>query len=100
MRTQRETTPPDPPATSHPARALTSRDVAQRYGVDQHTVLAWIAAGLLPAVDVRRPGAARPRWRIEEADLAEFRRRRSATPAAASTPRRRRSKATNVTEYF
>jgi excisionase family DNA binding protein len=93
-------TQPDPPATSQPGRALTPREVARQFAVDQHTVLAWISAGLMPALDVRRPGAARPRWRIEEADLAEFRRRRSATPAAAPTPRRRRSKATNVTEYF
>ncbi|WP_171473414.1 helix-turn-helix domain-containing protein [Frigoriglobus tundricola] len=61
--------------------ALTVRDAAERFGVGPATVLAWIRAGELPAVNVSRsPRSKKPRWRVSEAALAAFEARRAGTP--------------------
>jgi hypothetical protein len=73
-------------------------EVAARYGVTEHTVLGWVAAGDLRALDVRRAGARRPRWRVTPEALAEFEARRS--PAAAVAPRRRRQRPADVIEFY
>ena len=56
-------------------------DVAKRYTVGAHTVLAWIRNGDLKAIDVSRVGSmGRPRYKITEQALAEFEKRRSTAP--------------------
>ena len=79
--------------------SLTVRDVCRRYGVTEHTVLAWIRAGELRAVNVgRRQGAKKPRWRITPESLEAFEARRTATPAP---PRlRRRTRPAEVIECY
>ena len=72
------------------ATILTVADVSERYGVGQHTVLAWIASGTLAAVDVRRPGAKRATWRILPAAIGAFEAARTATPPTPRTRRRKR----------
>jgi excisionase family DNA binding protein len=69
---------------------LSVRDLVERYGVGEHTVLAWIASGQLRAMNVgRRPGTKKPRWRITQQALDQFELARTATPPP---PRARRKK--------
>ena len=71
-------------------QALTVAQVAQRYGVGMHTVLGWIKAGQLRAVNVaRKPGSKRPRWRITTDALATFEALRTATAPVPKAQRRR-----------
>lgn len=74
----------------HSERAyLTPRDVAKEIGVQNDTVLAWIASRQLIAADVSRGAGERPRWRIDRADLDAFlARRRTVAPAPVAERRR------------
>ena len=54
-------------------RALTVRDLCDRYGVTEHTVLGWIRSGELRAINVGRSlGTKKPRWRITPEALQAF----------------------------
>jgi hypothetical protein len=77
---------------------LRPRDVAERLAVDVEAVLALIAAGTLRAIDVRRPGSKRARWRIAAEALTEFEEARMNRAAVAPTRKRRRPE--HVTPYF
>jgi excisionase family DNA binding protein len=67
------------------------REVAERYGVTAHTVLAWIQGGELRALNVGRSVAGKkPRWRITEQALQHFERLRLSSPAPAPERRKRR----------
>ena len=61
---------------------LTPKEVAEQRGVSRATVLAWYDAGLLPGVDVSRPGSNRRRIRFTEEDLEEMKRRQLARSEA------------------
>lgn len=78
-------------------RALTPPAVAERYAVNVHRVLGWIAKGELAAINVG--DGSRPRWRILPEALADFERRRSAIPPTPK-PRRRRTQQNEYTRYF
>ena len=78
--------------------AISPPKAAKRYAVGVHTVLAWIKSGELVAINVGS-GAMRPRWRIMPDAIADFERRRQATPATKAT-RRRRKVDPGVIEYF
>jgi excisionase family DNA binding protein len=78
---------------------LTPPEVAARYGVSPDKVLAWIRAGELRAVNIATRPTGKPRWLIDEADLAAFERRRTAQVVPVVTPRRRR-RDTDVIPYF
>ena len=45
-------------------RAKTVAEVAERFGVDPHTVLGWIRKGEMLAINVGRSRGKKPRWRI------------------------------------
>lgn len=79
-------------------RALTVRDVTERFGVGGHTVLGWIARGELRAVDVSRHRGGRPRWRITAEALAAFELARTPSPLQPRT-RRKRTPA-DVIEFY
>jgi len=67
------------------------KDLCDRFGVSEHTVLAWIAAGELKALHVgRRLGAKKPRWRVTQEALAAFELARTPTPPAPQSRRRKR----------
>lgn len=69
---------------------LTVKDVAARFGVSEHTVLTWIRAGELKALNVgRSPGAKSPRWRITLEAVEAFELLRSHVPPAPQARRRR-----------
>jgi excisionase family DNA binding protein len=78
---------------------LSVRDVCERYGVGEHTVLGWIASGELRAINVgRRSGAKKPRWRITQEALEAFEAQRTPTPPAPRT--RRRKRPPGVIEFY
>lgn len=61
----------------------------ERFGVSQHTVLAWIDSGELRAVDVSRKRGGKPRWRITQEALDSFELSRTKTPPPPKTKRRK-----------
>ena len=70
---------------------LSVRDICDRYGVGEHTVLGWIRSGELRAVNVgRTAGAKKPRWRIPQTALEAFELARTHTPPPPRTKRRKR----------
>ncbi len=78
---------------------LSVRDVCERYGVGEHTVLGWIRSGELRAVNVgRTAGAKKPRWRIPQTALEAFELARTATPPPPRRPRRKRP--ADVIEFY
>jgi hypothetical protein len=68
----------------------TPKEIATRFSVKPEAVTAWIAAGELVAINVARPGATRPRWRISEEAIEDFERRRSSRPQQNPKPASRR----------
>ena len=69
-------------------------NLAERYGVTEHTVLAWIKSGEMKAINVgRSPKAKKPRWRVSKEALDAFEELRS--PIVAQPKTRRRSKKPN-----
>lgn len=77
----------------------TVQEIQRRYGVTEHTILGWIRAGELRAINVgRKSGAKKPRWRISEQALAAFEALRTPTPPV---PRgRRRKRPDDVIEFY
>jgi excisionase family DNA binding protein len=79
---------------------LTVRDVMNRFGVTQGTVLGWIRSGELKAVNVgRSPGKKKPRWRISSDAIVAFEASRAAAQAPAPKQRPRRSQP-DVVEFY
>ena len=79
--------------------ALTVREVAQRYGVGEHTVLGWIRSGQLRAINVGRNIAAKkPRWRITAEALETFELVRLHT--SPQPGRRQRKRQAEVVEFY
>lgn len=74
-------------------RKLTPPVIAARMGVAPEKVIAWIRSGELKAVNVATKANGRPRWAVDEQDLAAFERSRSSAaraPAPATTKARRK----------
>jgi len=82
----------------HAETALSVRDVSERLGVCDETVLAHIRAGRLVAVNVGL-GSQRPRWRIRPEALDQFLAARTAIPQQPATRSRKRELAGAI-EYF
>lgn len=74
------------------------REVRERYGVGEHTVLKWIRGGELKAIDVSRTPGGKPKWRITEQALAEFEALRTPTPPLPRAARRKRT--ADVVEFY
>jgi excisionase family DNA binding protein len=75
------------------------RQVAERFHVGEHTVLAWVRSGELHAVNVGRNPDGKPHWRITSEALQAFELLRSAQPIE-SQPRRRRRRDAHVIEFY
>jgi hypothetical protein len=75
------------------------KDLQERYGVGEHTILAYLRAGVLKAIDVSRPGSRRPKWRITQAALDAFEALRTPTPPLPRTRRTRRTDS-GVIEFY
>jgi excisionase family DNA binding protein len=79
----------------------TIRDICNRFGVHEQTVLAWIHSGELKAVNVGvSPAKKKPRWRITEEALKAFEELRATTPPAPRVQRRRKKQASDVIEFI
>ena len=78
----------------------TVRDICNRFGVHEQTVLAWIHAGELKAVNVGvAPGKKKPRWRVTQEALTAFEASRQATPPPPARTRSRKQQ-TGVVEFY
>ena len=78
-------------------RAFTVADLALRFTVKPHVILAFIKAGELRALNIAAPAAQRPHWRIMPADLADFEARKAASPdEPASSRRKKKQPATDM----
>lgn len=79
---------------------LTPPQIAKRLGVAPDKVRLWIAKGELRATNlVARHGLQRPRWRVAEADLEAFMRRREAEPRIERSHRRPRPVVLDCPDY-
>ena len=67
----------------------TPPEIAKELRIRPDKVLTWIRSGELVAVNLAENIGGRPRWRISEADLQDFLRRRQATPPPKQTRQRR-----------
>ena len=75
------------------------KDICKRFGVGEHTVLAWIKSGELVAINVSRRLGGRPRWRFTVEAIQAFETLRAAMPAQPRS-RRRRTKAADVLSFI
>ena len=73
--------------------------LAKRWGIDPEKVLGWVRSGELKAFDASAVQGGRPRYLIDEADIADFVRRRTVSATPKSVIRRPR-RPTGATEYF
>jgi excisionase family DNA binding protein len=78
-----------------PVETYSVRQVAESLGIGRDKILRWIAAGLLPAMNLGA-GSTRPRWRISREALDAFLKSRQTAPQQQS---RRHPKAA-VRDYF
>ncbi len=76
------------------------KEVREMYGVGEHTVLRWIRAGELKAIDVSPKTGSRPKWRITQAALDAFEALRGTSAPAPPTTRRRKRKSDQVIEFY
>lgn len=75
------------------------KQICERFGVGEHTVLAWIRNGELAAINVARKPDGKPKWKITPSALEAFELLRTPSPPA-TTGRRRRKKTENVIEFY
>ncbi len=76
------------------------KDLQDRYGVGEHTVLAWIARGELKAINVARTQGVRPKWRITQSALDGFEALRETSPKPEQPARKRGKPTSHVVEFF
>ena len=72
--------------------------LAQQWGIDVAKVLKWIKAGKLRAIDASTRRGGRPRYLIDQTDLAAFEASRTVQPPMPKVRRRRADP--NVVQFF
>jgi Helix-turn-helix domain len=77
---------------------LTPPQVARRFGISPDKVVGWIRCGELRGVNIAAKPNGRPRYVVDEADLAAFEMRRAAQPKPPALRRRKAIK--DVIEFF
>ena len=82
------------------SKMLTPPEAAKRLGVSPQTVIWWIRAGELPAINIGRRSARRPRFRITEDDFERFLEGRRVQPATKPARRRRAARSQSIPDYF
>lgn len=81
-------------------KKISPPELARRYGIDPAKVLRWIRCGELRAVNIASRPTGRPRFVIDEADIAAFELRRSAVAIQHSPTRRRRRENIEIIQFF
>lgn len=76
------------------------KDLQERFGVGEHTVLGWINSGELRAINVARTTSKRPKYRISEPALKAFEELRSTAPPAPTRVNRRRKPNDDIIEFI
>lgn len=77
------------------------KDIQERYGVSQATVLHWLATGQMKYLNVGRdPGKKRARYKILDRHLEEFESARTGSQQPAPTRRRRKQKQEDVVRVY
>ncbi len=80
---------------------LTPPQIAKRFGIDVNKILGWIRSGELRAINgARKANGTKPRFLVDVADLEAFERSRQVSPPPAPAPRARRSKPSDVIQYY
>jgi len=69
----------------------TPAEIAERYGVKDSKILAWISSGELLAINTATRAKGRPRWRISSSSLQAFEELRASKTAVNRKGRRRKS---------
>ena len=80
--------------------AFSLQDLQERFGVGEHTVLGWARQGELKAIDVRRSGSSRAKWRITEEALIEFETSRASRTLSPVQVRRRSREPQDVIGFY
>jgi excisionase family DNA binding protein len=76
------------------------KDLEERLGVGEHTILGWIKSGELKAINVGRVAGKRPKWRISPEALAAFELgRESGGPPVATKTKRKKADPEVITYY-
>ena len=75
------------------------QEVSEQFRVSKQTVLGWIAAGELGAINVARTPGGRPRWRITPDAVRAFEMLREAQPPIPA-PSKRRKRSAGVVEFY
>jgi hypothetical protein len=82
-------------------RKKTPPELAQEWGISADKVLAWINSGELRAIDAATKPGGRPRYLIDEDDIAAFEARRALVPTPKPSGRRRTGKKSeNVIDFY
>ena len=84
-------------APSHKTK-LSPPQLAAQWGIDVAKVLTWIKAGELRAINAATTRTGRPRYLIDQADIATFEAGRAVQPPAPRIRRRRVDP--NVIQFF
>lgn len=79
---------------------LSPPELAKRWGISPDKVLSWIRSGELRAMNAATRRGGRPRFLIDEQDIAAFEARRAVAASVAPKTRHRRGEETQITEYF
>jgi hypothetical protein len=80
---------------------FTPPELARRWGVSPAKVTGFIRRGELRAINVATHRHGRPRYLIDEADIAAFELSRQVVPdSGSSTTRKLRRRNTNVKKFF
>lgn len=77
----------------------TPPELASEWGVSPDKILGWIRSGELPAMNLATTQAGRPRYRIDQAGIETFQRRR-ANQSPTPKPTRRQKSSADVIEFF
>jgi hypothetical protein len=84
-----------------PAVSFTVAEIASRYAVDTHSVLAWIRGGELKAINVGRSiSKRRPTWRVTAAALEAFESCRQSSGVQTAPHGRRRKRSSEVLQFY
>lgn len=78
---------------------ITPPQLASRWGIGDEKVLAWIHSGELRAIDASTKRGGRPRYLIDEVDIAAFEAKRAVTQPPKQRRSRRRAP-TEVVEFL